>query len=184
MLLQEGTELLVFLIQAAAKHLQEVSLQGIHFSASCLTPIVQALPLAPRLKSLYLDDLGTLPPASLTPLQNLSMLSKLRLRTAAITHDSHLAEVARIPGLADLEISEADNVTDEGLTSLLQSNLSASLTRLVLGSRRMRGHCDHVITMRPHGMNPSSTLSPPRGILTLFILFLLVDLSVLARSGF
>lgn len=149
--MQEGTELLVFLVQAAANTLRTLSLQGVRFSVSSLTPLLQALPQARVLKSLYLDDLGTLPPASITPLQNLPSLSKLQIRTAATTHDSHLAELAGMSGLADLEICEADNLTDEGLASLLQVEVAASLTRLVLGSRRMRGHCDHIITIRPQG---------------------------------
>lgn len=154
MCLQEGTELLVFMIQAAANHLRSLSLQGVHFSVSCFSPLVEALPQAHVLESLCLEDLGTLPPAFLTPLQNLPSLTKLQLRTAATTHDSHLAELAGITGLAHLEVSEADNLTDEGLASLLQDELAASLTRLVLGSRRMRGHCDHVISFRFQGMCP------------------------------
>lgn len=141
----------MFLIQAAAKSLHRLSLQGVRFSVSSYSSLMQALPQSKAIKSLYLEDLGTLPPASITSLQELPALTKLQLRSGATTHDSHLAELANVKGLADLEITDADHLTDEGLYSLLQKDISASLTRLVLGSRRMRGHCDHVISFRARG---------------------------------
>jgi hypothetical protein len=122
--MQEGTELLVFLVQAAAKTMCTLLLQGVRFSVSSLSSLLQALPQAQALRSLYLDDLGTVPPASIAALQRIPGLFKLQLRSAATTHDSHLSELSHMPHLADLEIAEADNLTDEGLASLLQNEVA------------------------------------------------------------
>lgn len=113
----------MFLIQAAASTLGALSLQGVRFSVASFSSVMRALPQARALKSLYLDDLGTLPPEAVTPLQELPALTKLQLRSAATTHDSHLSQLASIASLADLEIVEADNLTDEGCLACCRMSL-------------------------------------------------------------